>query len=106
MLFAMPASAPASVRPPRAQLAPGRACEAVTVIEVAWATMTNPIDAKLEDLRERREQAYHAGSPRSVERQPEKGKRLARERLDYFLDPGSFQELDLLARHRARRRED
>ncbi len=26
---------------------------------------------------------------------------LARERLDYFLDDGSFHELDLLARHRA-----
>ena len=56
---------------------------------------------KLDDLRSRREQAYHAGSPRSVERQHEKGKMLARERIDYFLDPGSFQELDLLARHRA-----
>ena len=63
--------------------------------------MSNPMDAKLEDLRERREQAYHAGSPRSVERQHEKGKMLARERLDVFLDPGSFHELDLLARHRA-----
>ena len=63
--------------------------------------MSNPMDAKLEDLRQRREQAYHAGSPRSVERQHEKGKMLARERLDCFLDPGSFHELDLLARHRA-----
>ena len=59
------------------------------------------MDAKLDDLRQRREQAYHAGSPRSVERQHEKGKMLARERIDYFLDPGSFHELDLLARHRA-----
>jgi acetyl-CoA carboxylase carboxyltransferase component len=57
--------------------------------------------AKLDDLRQRREQAYHAGSPRSVERQHEKGKMLARERIEYFLDPGSFNELDLLARHRA-----
>ena len=63
--------------------------------------MSNPMDAKLDDLRQRREQAYHAGSPRSVERQHEKGKMLARERLDVFLDPGSFHELDLLARHRA-----
>ncbi|HEY4611002.1 MAG TPA: carboxyl transferase domain-containing protein, partial [Ilumatobacteraceae bacterium] len=63
--------------------------------------MTNPMDAKLDDLRQRREQAYHAGSPRAVERQHEKGKMLARERIDYFLDPGSFHELDLLARHRA-----
>ena len=56
---------------------------------------------KLEDLRQRREQALNAGSPRAVERQHSKGKMLARERIEYFLDPGSFQELDLLARHRA-----
>ena len=56
---------------------------------------------KLDDLRARKEQALHAGSPRSVERQHEKGKMLARERIDYLLDPGSFQELDMLARHRA-----
>jgi acetyl-CoA carboxylase carboxyltransferase component len=57
--------------------------------------------AKIEDLRQRKEQAAHAGSPRSVERQHEKGKLLARERIEYLLDPGSFQELDQLARHRA-----
>src|SRR4249919_2827137 len=56
---------------------------------------------KLEDLRSRRDQAFHAGSARAVERQHEKGKLLARERIEYFLDPDSFQELDLLARHRA-----
>ena len=56
---------------------------------------------KLDDLRQRRDEAYHAGSPRAVERQHEKGKMLARERIEYFLDPDSFQELDLLARHRA-----
>jgi acetyl-CoA carboxylase carboxyltransferase component len=63
--------------------------------------VTNPMQDKLEDLRSRREQAFNAGSARAVERQHEKGKLLARERIDYFLDPGSFQELDLLARHRA-----
>ena len=56
---------------------------------------------KLEDLSRRRDQAYHAGSPRSVERQHAKGKMLARERIEYLLDPDSFNELDLLARHRA-----
>ena len=54
-------------------------------VEVAWASMSNPMDAKLEDLRQRRDQAYHAGSPRSIERQHEKGKMLARERLDELL---------------------
>ncbi|MEQ1694146.1 MAG: carboxyl transferase domain-containing protein, partial [Gemmatimonas sp.] len=56
---------------------------------------------KLHDLHERRDQAFNAGSPRAVERQHAKGKLLARERIDALLDPGSFQELDLLARHRA-----
>jgi acetyl-CoA carboxylase carboxyltransferase component len=56
---------------------------------------------KLDDLAQRREQAFNAGSQRSVDRQHEKGKMLARERLDYFLDEGSFHELDQLARHRA-----
>ena len=59
------------------------------------------MQAKLDDLRNRKEQAFNAGSPRSVERQHEKGKLLARERLNALLDPDSFHELDLLARHRA-----
>ncbi|MEZ5165999.1 MAG: acyl-CoA carboxylase subunit beta [Acidimicrobiales bacterium] len=56
---------------------------------------------KLEDLRARKEQAIHAGSERSVQRQHDKGKMLARERIEYLLDEGSFNELDMLARHRA-----
>ena len=59
------------------------------------------MQAKLDDLRSRKGQAFHAGSQRSVDRQHEKGKMLARERLVALLDPGSFHELDLLARHRA-----
>ncbi|MGH2972529.1 MAG: acyl-CoA carboxylase subunit beta [Gaiellaceae bacterium] len=56
---------------------------------------------RLEELGERREQARTAGSPRSIEKHHAKGKMTARERLDYLLDDGSFQELDMLARHRA-----
>jgi len=59
------------------------------------------MDDKLKDLQRRKNEAYSAGSPRSVERQHEKGKLLARERINVLLDPGSFHELDLLARHRA-----
>jgi acetyl-CoA carboxylase carboxyltransferase component len=61
----------------------------------------DPIADKLTDLEERKNQARNAGSTRAVERQHEKGKMLARERIDALLDPGSFHELDLLARHRA-----
>ena len=56
---------------------------------------------RLAELARRKEEALHAGSERSVERQHAKGKMLARERIDYLLDPGSFNELDMLARHRA-----
>ena len=56
---------------------------------------------KLADLEDRRQQAHNAGSPAAVERHHSRGKLLARERIEYFLDPGSFHELDMLARHRA-----
>ncbi len=56
---------------------------------------------RIEELRKRKEEALHAGSERSVERQKAKGKMLARERIEYLLDDGSFHELDMLARHRA-----
>jgi acetyl-CoA carboxylase carboxyltransferase component len=80
----------------------GLSCDRAVVGQLGLPDVTsNPMVEKLDDLRSRREQAYNAGSQRSVERQHEKGKMLARERIDYFLDPGSFQELDMLARHRA-----
>ena len=56
---------------------------------------------RLEELASRRAEALHAGSDRAIERQHARGKMTARERLDYLLDEGSFQELDMLARHRA-----
>ncbi len=56
---------------------------------------------RLEDLVRRKQEALHAGPDRAVQRQHEKGKMLARERIEYLLDPGSFHELDMLARHRA-----
>ena len=58
---------------------------------------------RLADLKDRKEQALHAGSEAAVQRQHDKGKMTARERVEYLLDDGSFQELDMLARHRAGR---
>jgi propionyl-CoA carboxylase beta chain len=56
---------------------------------------------KLVDLYRRNDEAVHAGSARAVEKQHAKGKKTARERIDLLLDPGSFVELDELARHRS-----
>jgi propionyl-CoA carboxylase beta chain len=56
--------------------------------------------AKLEWLRELHDQAEHAGADRAVQRQRERGKLLARARVEKLLDEGSFVELDRFVRHR------
>ncbi len=56
---------------------------------------------RLADLYRRNDAAVHAGSARAVDKQHAKGKKTARERIDMLLDPGSFIELDELARHRS-----
>jgi propionyl-CoA carboxylase beta chain len=56
---------------------------------------------KLAELRRRNDEMLHAGSQRAIDAQHEKGKMTARERIEYFLDEGSFVETDALARHRA-----
>ncbi|HEV7650139.1 MAG TPA: acyl-CoA carboxylase subunit beta [Actinophytocola sp.] len=56
---------------------------------------------KLADLYRRSDEAVHAGSERAVAKQHARGKKTARERIDVLLDPGSFTELDELARHRS-----
>ena len=56
---------------------------------------------KIEDLRERIDEAVHAGSARAEERQHAKGKGTARERIEMLVDADSFTEIDEFARHRA-----
>src|SRR5512132_2634566 len=63
--------------------------------------VAHPIEERLEQLDKLREEALHAGAPAAVERQHQRGKLTVRERLDLLLDPESFVELDMLARHRA-----
>ena len=61
----------------------------------------HPITERLDQLAKLKEEALTPGSEASVRRQHERGKLTARERIDLLLDPGSFVELDMLARHRA-----
>jgi propionyl-CoA carboxylase beta chain len=58
-------------------------------------------EARIEELRDRKARARVAGGDEAIERQHARGKLTARERLDLLLDPGSFVETDMLARHRA-----
>src|ERR687890_1293629 len=56
-------------------------------------------EEKVDQLGELRK-AAESGSEAAVEKQHERGKLTARERIDKLLDPGSFQELDTFVRHR------
>ncbi|GAB7090446.1 acyl-CoA carboxylase subunit beta [Halorubrum luteum] len=58
------------------------------------------MEDRIEDLRERRERAAKGGGKERIESQHEKGKKTARERIDYFLDDGTFHEFDRFRTHR------
>jgi len=58
--------------------------------------------SKLDQLREREERAAQGGGPARVEKQHAAGKLTARERIDFLLDEGTFQEFDKLVEHRSR----
>ena len=56
---------------------------------------------QLAELEARKAQARVAGGDTAIARQHDRGRLTARERLEYLLDEGTFQELDLLVRHQA-----
>ena len=58
--------------------------------------------SKLETLRERSVLAEQGGGVARVEKQHEAGKMTARERIEFLLDEGSFEEFDKLVVHRSR----
>jgi propionyl-CoA carboxylase beta chain len=55
----------------------------------------------LEELEARRDRARQGGGAARIKAQHEKGKLTARERLEVFLDEGSFDEFDMFVQHRA-----
>jgi acetyl-CoA carboxylase carboxyltransferase component len=64
-------------------------------------TGRNHIGTPLERLEAMREEARLGGGEARIERQHEKGKLTARERIAYLLDPGTFHEIDPFVTHRA-----
>ena len=57
--------------------------------------------SKLEQLRDREQQAEAGGGAARIEKQHAAGKMTARERIDFLLDEGTFQEFDRLVEHRS-----
>ena len=56
---------------------------------------------KLADLRNRLAEAHMPMGEKAIQKVHDKGKKTARERVEYLLDEGSFVEMDALARHRS-----
>lgn len=56
---------------------------------------------RIRRLEKERAEALEGGGSKRVEDQHKKGKLTARERIDLLLDPGSFEEIGMLVRHRS-----
>lgn len=59
------------------------------------------VQSKLERLKERSLQAEEGGGKARIEKQKASGKMTARERIDFFLDEGTFEEFDKFVVHRS-----
>ena len=55
---------------------------------------------KVQELIKLRKEAHLGGGEKAIEKQHERGKFTARERIDQLLDEGSFEEFDTFVRHR------
>jgi propionyl-CoA carboxylase beta chain len=66
---------------------------------------TEPVEetqrSQLDQLRERKHRAVEGGGSERTERQHSAGKWTARERIEFFLDEGTFDEFDQLVLHRS-----
>jgi acetyl-CoA carboxylase carboxyltransferase component len=56
--------------------------------------------AEVEKLEHERARAYAMGGEARIQRQHDRGKLTARERIDELFDPGTFEEIGILADHR------
>ncbi len=56
---------------------------------------------KLQELKNKKEQALLGGGEKRIEDQHKKGKLTARERIEILLDSDSFEEIDALVEHRS-----
>ena len=59
------------------------------------------MEDRVAELREKKRRAELGGGEERIEAQHDRGKMTARERVDHFLDDGSFNEIDALRQHRS-----
>ena len=56
---------------------------------------------KLEELKKKQGRILQMGGQKAIEERHKKGQMSARERVDYFFDPGTFSEIGLFVKHRS-----
>jgi methylmalonyl-CoA decarboxylase subunit alpha len=54
----------------------------------------------IDDYRQRRDKITSMGGPAAIEKRHKGGQWTARERIDYFFDPGTFTEIGMFVKHR------
>jgi methylmalonyl-CoA carboxyltransferase large subunit len=64
-------------------------------------TTINGIEERIQELRNKKDQLRQGGGAERIEKQHRSGKLTARERIARVVDPDSFQEIGLFAKHRA-----
>jgi methylmalonyl-CoA carboxyltransferase large subunit len=64
-------------------------------------TTINGIEERIQELRNKKDQLRQGGGAERIEKQHQSGKLTARERIARVVDPDSFQEIGLFAKHRA-----
>jgi len=62
-------------------------------------TATKVTKKQNKDLLDKREEALQSGGTQAIQKQLEKGKLTARQRLELLLDPGTFTETNMLVKH-------
>ncbi len=65
------------------------------------ASFIKPTSEKIKELEQKNQEALQGGGKARIEKQHEKGKLTARERIDLLLDAGSFEEIGKFVTHRS-----
>jgi propionyl-CoA carboxylase beta chain len=66
----------------------------------SYSSITSIKQQVFEDIERERKAAFLGGGQKRIDKQHEKGKLTARERIELLCDPGSFREYDIFVEHR------
>ncbi len=61
--------------------------------------MSNGMQQKIDEIEKLRAEIIAGGGQSAIDKQHERGKMTARERIEYLFDEGTFEELDVFAKH-------